>query len=174
MLARELTRDYFAEMEARLAGLKLRRGTLMSARLGRAPRARVRAPPPPAHPWLAGPADRQEPGRLQFHVPDRNEAGARALSELTSRAVNDTANALAQSADHIKGFFQLLRAELGFYLGCLNLRDRLLARGLPVCFPVPAPLDPTGSTPRPVRRQSRAHPGRPGHWQRRVSGTTGS
>ena len=32
----------------------------------------------------------------------------------------------------------MLRAELGFYLGCLNLRDRLMAKGEPVCFPVPA------------------------------------
>ena len=62
------------------------------------------------------------------------------MSELNSRGLSGTANALAQSADHIKDFFQLLRAELGFYLGCLNLRDRLLAKGEPVCFPVPASL----------------------------------
>ena len=30
----------------------------------------------------------------------------------------------------------MLRAELGFYVGCLNLRDRLTARGQPVCYPV--------------------------------------
>ena len=64
----------------------------------------------------------------------------RTLSELNSRGLNATANALAQSADHIKDFFQMLRAELGFYLGCLNLRDRLMAKGEPVCFPVPASL----------------------------------
>ena len=34
----------------------------------------------------------------------------------------------------------MLRAELGFYVGCLNLRDQLTARGLPVCYPVPAAL----------------------------------
>ena len=66
----------------------------------------------------------------------------RALSDLTSRGVNGTANALAQSADHIRGFFEMLRAELGFYLGCLNLRDRLTATGQPVCFP-----DPVGPAP---------------------------
>ena len=32
----------------------------------------------------------------------------------------------------------MLRAELGFYLGCLNLRDQLTANGGPVCFPVVA------------------------------------
>ena len=89
----------------------------------------------------AGPAAAQEPGRLQLHYPrPRRGRGARALSELASRAVNETANSIAQSADHIKGFFQLLCAELGFYLGCLNLRGRLLAEGLPVCYPIPAAL----------------------------------
>ena len=53
----------------------------------------------------------------------------RTLSDLTSRGLNGTANALAQSADHIRAFFEMLRAELGFYLGCLNLRDRLTANG---------------------------------------------
>lgn len=31
----------------------------------------------------------------------------------------------------------MLRAELGFYVSCLNLRDQLSARGQPVTFPVP-------------------------------------
>jgi hypothetical protein len=140
MLARELSSDYFAEMESRLAEVELRRGTLMSAKLGRG--AKGTGYVLRRHPPIRGWRDRL-PGRnreaFSFTVPDRDEAGARALSELTSRAVNQTANSLAQSADHIKGFFRLLGAELGFYLGCLNLRDRLLARGLPVCYPVPAP-----------------------------------
>jgi hypothetical protein len=141
MLARELASEYFAELESRLAELALKRGTLMSARLG--PGAKGTGYVLRRHPPVRGWRDRL-PGRnrdaFSFTVPDRDEAGARALSELTSRAVNQTANSLAQSADHIKGFFQLLGAELGFYLGCLNLRDRLLARGLPVCYPAPAPL----------------------------------
>jgi MutS domain V len=139
MLARELSSDYFAEMESRLAEVELRRGTLMSARLG--PGVKGTGYVLRRHPPIRGWRDRL-PGRnrdaFSFTVPDRDEAGARALSELTSRAVNQTANSLAQSADHIKGFFRLLGAELGFYLGCLNLRDRLLARDLPVCYPVPA------------------------------------
>ena len=141
MLAGELTSDYFDEMESRLAELELKRGTLMSARLGTGAKGTgyVLRRHPPVRGWR----DRL-PGRnrdaYSFTIPDRDEAGARALSELTSRAVNETANSLAQSADHIKGFFQVLCAELGFYLGCLNLSGRLLAEGLPVCYPVPAAL----------------------------------
>ena len=141
MLATELTDDYFAEMQERLAELEFRRGTLMSARLGTGGKGTgyVLRRHGPARSWR----DRL-PGRSQdafsFTIPERDEAGARALSELVSRAVNDTANSVAQSADHIKGFFQLLRAELAFYLGCLNLRERLAAAGQSVCYPVPAPM----------------------------------
>jgi hypothetical protein len=141
MLATELTDDYFAEMHERLAELEFKRGTLMSARLGTGGKGTgyVLRRHRPAGSWR----DRL-PGRGQeahsFTIPERDEAGSRALSELVSRAVNDTANSVAQSADHMKGFFQLLRAELAFYLGCLNLRERLAAKGQPVCYPVPAPI----------------------------------
>ncbi|HTV76597.1 MAG TPA: hypothetical protein VMD57_06305 [Candidatus Baltobacteraceae bacterium] len=49
------------------------------------------------------------------------------------------ANAAAQSADHIASFFAMLRTELAFYVGCLNLHHQLDRKGTPVCFPVPAP-----------------------------------
>jgi hypothetical protein len=141
MLAAELTDDYFAEMHERVAELEFKRGTLMSARLGSGGKGAgyVLRRHQPVGSWR----DRL-PGRGQeaysFTIPERDEAGSRALSELVSRAVNDTANSVAQSADHMKGFFQLLRAELAFYLGCLNLRERLAAKGQPVCYPVPAPV----------------------------------
>ena len=138
-IASELTSGYFAEMEARLAELEFKRGTLMSARLARGGKGTGYALR--RHPPVRGWRDRL-PGRnriaYSFTIPDRDEAGARALSALTSRAVNDTANSVAQSADHVKGFFGQLRDELAFYLGCLNLRMRLVARGQPVCYPVPA------------------------------------
>src|SRR5581483_10203775 len=36
-------------------------------------------------------------------------------------------------------FFRMLRWELAFYIGCLNLRERLAEKGEPVCFPQPVP-----------------------------------
>ena len=139
ILANELTSDYFAEMESRFTELAFKRGALMSARLGEGGKGTgyVLRRHPPVHGWR----DRL-PGRSRatysFTIPDRDEAGARTLSALTSRAVNDTANALAQAADHVRDFFRLLRDELAFYLGCLNLRTSLITSGQPVCYPVPA------------------------------------
>ena len=57
---------------------------------------------------------------------------------MASRAINLVANAAAQSADHVSSYFTMLRAELGFYVSCLNLHDRLVASDQPVTFPVPA------------------------------------
>jgi hypothetical protein len=74
-----------------------------------------------------------------FTIPPRDEAGFQALQEIADRGINLVANAAAQSADHVSSFFTMLRAELGFYVGCLNLRDRLTARGHPLVFPTPCP-----------------------------------
>ena len=50
------------------------------------------------------------------------------------RGINLVANALAQSTDHILSFFHLLRTELAFYVGCLNLHDRLAALEVPAWY----------------------------------------
>jgi len=133
--------EYVAQVEAHLSELAFRRGTLISAGLGQGNRGTgyiVRRQPEQT--WRDRIPGRNKSPGYSFLVAERDEAGFRTLSELNSRGLSGTANALAHSADHIKDFFQLLRAELGFYLGCLNLRDRLLAKGEPVCFPVPASL----------------------------------
>jgi hypothetical protein len=140
MIAAELDDDYFAEMEAHLAELAFRRGTLISARLGKGLKGTgyvLRRHPEQS--WRDRIPGMNRSG-YSFTIAERDETGARTLSDLNSRGLNGTANALTQSADHIKDFFQLLRAELGFYLGCLNLRDRLIAKGEPACFPDPADL----------------------------------
>lgn len=73
-----------------------------------------------------------------FSIHPRDEAGSRYLAELKDRGINNVANALAQAADHIDGFLKNLRAELSFYIGCLNLYEQLARLGAPTCFPRPA------------------------------------
>ena len=65
------------------------------------------------------------------------KTGVRALSELKDKGINLVANALAQSADHILSFFNMLRTELAFYVGCLNLHEHLAQIGEPMSFPCP-------------------------------------
>jgi DNA mismatch repair ATPase MutS len=81
----------------------------------------------------------KRPPSLTFRIADRDENGARALVDLEARGINLVANALAQSVDHMVSFFTMLRTELAYYIGCVNLRADLKRRGAPVCIPVPLP-----------------------------------
>ncbi len=76
-----------------------------------------------------------------FTIPPRDEAGGQALQDLVNRGLNLVANAAAQAADHVSSFFTMLQAELGFYVGCLNLHDQLASRQQPVTFPTPLASD---------------------------------
>ncbi len=139
MLQRELSDDYFTTVKAHLKELQFRRGVLISAELGRGNEGKhhVLCRLPEKKPaWLPDflvPA----PRGLTFRIAERDDAGARALGELRDRGINLAANAAAQASDHILSFFVMLMTELAFYLGCMNLHQRLQELGLPVCFPVP-------------------------------------
>jgi hypothetical protein len=136
MLERELDDSYLARVEEEVEELTLPRGMLVSVRLGRAGRGTdyvLRKPA--ALRWLdrlrlLGRAD-----DFSFELDPHDQGGARALGELTSRGVNVVANALTQSTDHISGFFAMLRSEIAFYVGCVNLHEHLQEKGEPVCFP---------------------------------------
>ncbi|HET9081881.1 MAG TPA: hypothetical protein VFO01_15395 [Trebonia sp.] len=139
----QLDDGYFEEVSRHLKQLRFRDGAAISAELAAdntgvnfvlcAPSGTVR------YPWrdLLRLGSRSSYG---FSLAPRDEAGGRILDDLTSRGVNLVANAAAQSADHIGSYFSMLRAEVGFYVGCLNLHDRLTAKGVPLTFPEPAGL----------------------------------
>ncbi len=139
MLKRELSDEYFAAIEEHLKALRFRDGILASAGLGRGNKGTnyvLRMPNAQKQGWLERVFGRKAPV-YSYTIAERDEAGARALSELRDRCINQAANTLAQSCDHIHGFFSMLRTELAFYIGCLNLHERLTQMQEPVCFPVP-------------------------------------
>lgn len=138
MLRRELSDDYFAEIENHLQKLKFRDGVLISAELGKGNKGLnyvLRWPQDDKRSWIAR-LFAERPPAYTFRLHPRDEAGAQALSALNDKAVNLVANALAQSTDHILSFFQMLRTELAFYVGCLNLHAKLAKLGEPTCFPL--------------------------------------
>jgi DNA mismatch repair ATPase MutS len=112
---------------------------LISAELGKGNKGTnyvLRKSPDKAQSWI-GRLFAQRDQAYTFYLHPRDEGGARALSELRDRGLNLVANALAESTDHILSFFQMLRTELAFYVGCLNLHEQLGQLGGPTCFPVP-------------------------------------
>ncbi|MFT3799740.1 MAG: DNA mismatch repair protein MutS [Burkholderiaceae bacterium] len=135
-LGTELDDDYLATVQRHLKTLKFDDGVLISASLGRGNRGighvlRLAPEKPPLWQrwWRPGPP------RFDFRLHERDEAGARLLGELVDRGLNQTANALAQSCDHVEGFFRMLRTELAFYVACLNLHQKLGAVNAPSCMP---------------------------------------
>jgi len=137
MVQHDLGDDYLATIDQHLRELEFRRGALISARLGRGNRgSRYLLRKPNERSLL----DRLTPGApksYSFTIPARDEHGMQSINDLRGQGIGPVSTALAESTDHILGFFQLLRAELGFYVGCLNLHEQLRARGRPASFPVP-------------------------------------
>jgi DNA mismatch repair ATPase MutS len=139
MLQRELDDDYFARVQDHLRELKFHDGVLISAELGKGNKGThytLRKSPNGKQGWVERLLAKKPPA-YTFYIADRDENGFRALSELRDRGINLAANALAQSTDHILSFFNMLRTELAFYVGCLNLHEQLTHIGEPMCFPVP-------------------------------------
>jgi hypothetical protein len=137
MLEAELSDAYFAEVDEHLRELRFRHGVLISAALGPGNAGTgfvLRRPRGKGDSWWQRMLGKAPPG-LTYRLAERDQTGARALGELRDRGVNLVANAVAQSAEHVESFFALLRAELAFYVGCLNLYDRLAAIDSRSCIP---------------------------------------
>ena len=139
MLDREFDEEYLARIEAHLADLKFPSGALMSAELGAGNRGRRyvlhRVRREDLRWWRRFFSRRDD--AFSFRLADRDEAGARALSEIRDRGVRLVAKVLAESADHVDVFFRQVRAELAFVMGSVNLHQRLAELGASVCFPTP-------------------------------------
>jgi DNA mismatch repair ATPase MutS len=141
MLRRELSDEYLTEIKNHLTELKFPKGVLVNAELGEWNEStnyvlHDSTKEPNWFERLLG----NGPPRHTFHLHPRDEAGARILSDMKNRATSRVTVALAESADHVLSFFKALRTELAFYVGCLNLHDRLAAQDEPVCIPTPAPV----------------------------------
>ncbi|MBE2201327.1 MAG: DNA mismatch repair protein MutS [Anaerolinea sp.] len=140
MIQEELDDEYFAIVQNHLKMLKFRDGVLLSVVLGKGNEGTgyvLRKPNDHDQNWL----ERMLMPRAtvySFRLHPRDDHGARAIGDMKNRGINLVANALAQSADHIESFFKMLRIELAFYIGCLNLAEELAQMNAPYAFPAPA------------------------------------
>jgi DNA mismatch repair ATPase MutS len=142
MIKQELNDEYFQTMQYHLKELEFKSGILVSSELGDGNTGVdmiLRKPNVINENWLER-LFAKKPPSFMLTINPRDEAGTRALNELENKGLNFAANALAQSVDHILSFWKMLRAEVGFYIGCLNLNEKLEQLGEPVAFPVPLPV----------------------------------
>jgi DNA mismatch repair ATPase MutS len=141
MLRKELSEEYLGTVKAHLAELKFRKGVLLSAELGNSNEGTnyiLRKAHGKKQNWFDRLLGKGTP-TYTFRLDSRDEAGGRILSEMRNRGISRVARTLAQSADHVLGFFKMLRTELAFYIACLNLHGDLLSKGMPIAFPIPRP-----------------------------------
>lgn len=137
MIRTELTDEYFEIVDDHLADLKLKEGILMSAQLSEGNKGdqyTLHRLPTRRRNWWEWLFPKKPEG-YTFSIHPRDESGSRALSELNNRAVNIVANTVAQSSDHVLAFFNLLRTEFAFYVGCINLKEKLDELDEPICIP---------------------------------------
>ena len=136
MLQKELEDTYFDEIHVQLDSLKKEDGLLVSSNLGDYLQGVNYVLREKKHKrfvwhWLFSPS---------YTLASRDDAGAKDLSKRSDRAINEATNALAQSAEHLNDFFTILRNELAFYVGCLNLAEHLKNRNMKISIPILYPL----------------------------------
>jgi hypothetical protein len=146
MLRRDLDGEYLADIASHLDALRFPNGEVIGAALGQANKGRAHVLHRTPYrkrtwwEWWTGLFEENVPA-YRFELAPRDEAGAQALQQLRNRGIALAANALGQAADHVRSFFSLLRAELAFYVGCINLHEHLRGKDEPVCMPLPLAAD---------------------------------
>ena len=138
-LERDLDEEYLAAARTDLDNLTFRQGLLLSAEVGEGGKGvgvMLRKPQARDLNWLDRLLSAGGPGyTLQLHP--RDDAGAQAFGELQGRGLVHICDAVYEAAEHVLGFLRSLRAELAFYVGCLNLKERLDEIGETIAFPEP-------------------------------------
>ncbi len=138
MLDGELYDEYLSSLRDHLDELDLRGGVLISAELGTGNVGTnyvLRRSQNRGAGWMQRVFNIDESATYRFSINPRHEGSSRALEHLKHLGISSVANALAQSADHMLRFFDLLRQELCLYLGCINLAEALANIGCPITFP---------------------------------------
>jgi DNA mismatch repair ATPase MutS len=142
LLQRELSDTYLQETKDLLASLSEEKGVLISAKFGcflQSSQLALRKKNMQGFRlrWWLSPS---------YTLAKRDDKGAQDLSNRIDRATNESANALAQAAEHLESFFAMLGKEIAFYVGCLNLDDTLRSIGMPICLPIFNPKESNNRT----------------------------
>ncbi|WP_067890211.1 MutS-related protein [Nocardia vaccinii] len=135
-VATELDERYLASVEQELAALDFENGLHFTAGLGPGNKtAGIRLHPPIRRRRFG--LDRRT-GRA-FEAIDDPETESDPVVQLQNPALQIIADVVGDAADQVQDFFARLRTQLAFYLGCVNLRRRLIRDRVPICLPTVHP-----------------------------------
>lgn len=142
MIEEEFNDEYLNEVEKLISELGFQNGLLISANLGTGIEIInfiLRKENIITVPWYRQIFTTNEV-KYTYNLEPHDNNGAQALSDLRNRVVNEIANVVAQSAEHIDNFFKHLQLELAFYIGCLNLHKQLTSLKESITFPEVKPI----------------------------------
>ncbi len=137
MIQDELSDEYIKNVKEHLKELRFKKGVLVSAKLGYANEGinyTLRRDKYALKNWL-GKVFAKKPKEYSYTLHPRDDTGANILRNIRDEALYDVALSLSHSARHVDNFFKLLRKELAFYLGCINLSKILQNRNIQSTFP---------------------------------------
>ena len=144
MIQQEMDDNYITTVEKILKEIRFNKGILISTELGKGNEGTnyvLRKENQNNDSWIKKMFDFKGSDSYSYSLDPQDKYGAQALSELRDRMLNNVANAVAQSAEHIDNFFKLLQIELAFYIGCINLHESLKHLKEPIAFPEPKNID---------------------------------
>jgi len=143
MIEQELDDAYLATVAKHIQALRFPKGVLLSAQLGNGNEGTqymLCQPNDLERSWIKRVLAAKSP-IYSVSLHPRDDHGVQVLGELRDRGLARVANSVAQAAEHIESFFKVLRWELAFYIGCLNLHEQLKQLDAPVAFPQVAPAE---------------------------------
>ena len=135
MIKKELDDEYITKVLNRLLELEFHDGILLNAGLGSG-RYILREPFDKRQNWMQRLLTKKTTV-YSFSIDPRDENSSSKLREIKEESTNVIAKTLAQSMEHIFSFFEMLRTEVAFYIGCLNLKEKLTLIGEQTSFPKP-------------------------------------
>ncbi|MCK9170815.1 MAG: hypothetical protein M0P01_10415 [Treponema sp.] len=132
----ELDDAYFNEVSDYLTGLENRKSILIGAKFGSHLQGTEYAlleneEKEVRHHWRFAPS---------YTLAEQDGSGTKDFEMRIERALNESTDALAQSAEHLQHFFAALQYEAGFYIGCCNLMVQMRKTGMPFCLPHVVPF----------------------------------
>lgn len=139
MIQQELDDEYLDLVEQHVQQLRFPQGILLSAQLGKGNEGSgyfLCYPNDAGQHWLQRLFASRSPS-YSYTLAHRDDAGARVLGELRDLGLARAANTVAQAAEHVESFFNVLQWELAFYVASINLYEQLMVLGEPITFPQP-------------------------------------
>lgn len=132
MIRENLDDAFIKNLEANLKELQFRDGVLISTQIGKSLYGRnyvLRKKNKNSRlKWRFAPS---------FTLSSRDDRGAIDLGYRKVRACEPIIDPLIQSAQHVLAFWNILKTELAFYVGALNLYDRIHETPYPLTYPTP-------------------------------------